>query len=308
MAAFGLVLAGCGDDESTSAPSASSSGPVAVVTGFYPLAEAASRVGGDRVAVANLTPPGAEPHDIELTSRQVDSIEDATLVLYLGEGFQPAVEEVAARSGGIAVDLLDGQDLLDGTGHGHDEAEAEAGHEGEGDGADAHVWLDPSRMEGIVERVRDALIEADPDGADAYRANADRYRAELAELDRDFATGLADCERDAIVTSHAAFGYLADRYGLTQDALAGLSPESEPDPQRLAELADEVRAEGVTTIFYESLVAPDLAETLAREAGVGTAVLDPIEGLTDDQVAAGATYESVMRENLVALRSALGCR
>lgn len=280
-----LFLAGsaCGRDGG-----GESAAKVRVVAGFYPLAEAAARVGGDRVAVTNLTPAGSEPHDLELRAGDVDRIEGAAVVLYLGGGFQPAVEEAARRADGEAVDLL-----------------AAAGVADDGD---PHVWLDPTLMARIAERVGAALVEADPPGRATYEANAAAYIADVTALDAAYRQGLAQCERRVIVTSHDAFGHLARRYGLTQDAITGLSPESEPDPERLSELADKVRAEGITTIFYETLVSPRVAETLARETGARTAVLDPIEGIAEAEQGRGRTYESAMTENLSALRTGLGCR
>lgn len=282
VVALATVLAACGRPGDGGDPSGTAGGRTQVVAGFYPLAEAARRVGGDRVEVTDLTPGGAEPHDLELSSRDVDRIEDADVVVYLGGGFQPAVEKAAERASGAAIDLLDGED-------------------------DPHVWLDPVRMQAIVERVADALAAADPEGAEAFASGKAAYLAELRTLDDAFESGLAGCARRVIVTSHDAFGHLAARYDLRQEAIAGVDPETEPDPRRLAELVDEVRARGVTTIFSEALVSPEVAETLAREAGVRTAVLDPIEGLSDERRAAGADYVSVMNENLVALRTALGC-
>ena len=279
-AVVSVVLAGCGPGEGDAG--GRDGGAVEVVAGFYPLAEAARRVGGDRVTVTDLTPVGAEPHDLELATRDVDRIEDAAVVLYLGGGFQPAVEKAAERASGAAIDLLGGDD-------------------------DPHVWLDPRRMQAIAGRVADALAEADPGRADAYAADAAAYVADLRALDEEFATGLRTCARRVIVTSHDAFGHLAGRYDLEQQAIAGVDPETEPDPRRLAALVDEVKARGVTTIFSEALVSPEVAETLAREAGVRTAVLDPIEGLSDERRAAGDDYLSVMRENLAVLRQALEC-
>lgn len=258
------------------------------MAGFYPIFEAARRVGGDRVSVVDLTPAGAEPHDLELNSRQVDRIEDADLVFYLDGGFQPGVERAVRRARGEVVDVLSPDPgVIEG---------------------DPHVWLDPSLMAKVVERIRSAYVKVDPSSTTAYEARAREYMAELDQLDGAFRDGLADCDRRIIVTAHAAFGYLARRYGLSQEAVAGLSPESEPDPGRLAQLSDMVRARGVTTIFYETLVSPKVAEALAREAAVRTAVLNPVEGRTEDEVAAGQTYLSLMRTNLTALRSALGCR
>jgi zinc transport system substrate-binding protein len=288
---IGLGAAACGGS------GGEAGGRPQVVAAFYPLFEAAQRVGGDLVEVRNLTPAGSEPHDLELNSRQVDRIEDADVVLFLGHGFQPALEKAAGRAKGTKVDVLAALGGLRPAGAGDDKLDV-----------DPHVWLDPRLLKAIVGEVAGALSEADPANRAAYEANAGAYRRELDELDAAFTTGLATCDRRVIVTAHAAFGYLADHYGLTQDAIAGLEPESEPSPQRLADLARKVRAGGTTTIFYETLVSPKVAESLAREAGVRTAVLDPLEGLTDADAKAGRTYVSGMRDNLAALRQALGCR
>jgi zinc transport system substrate-binding protein len=275
-------------------------GRTSVVANFYPVYEAARRVGGDRTQVTNLTPAGAEPHDLELSPKEVDEILDAAVVLYMGHGFQPAVEDVAkSRHSGVTVDVLGAlarQRKL---------RELPSGAEARG--TDPHVWLDPVLMADVVDEVRKALGRADPAGAPTYQRNAERYRSEIEALNRRFRDGLGDCARQVIVTSHAAFGYLAARYGLMQEPIAGLSPEAEPDPKRLAELADLVRREGVTTIFTEELVSPRVADTLAREAGVRTAVLNPLEGLTSQEIARGEDYVSVMEKNLATLRGALGC-
>jgi zinc transport system substrate-binding protein len=288
-----LVLSGCGgsggdDDRRT------------VVAAFYPLAWAAERIAGDEVEVVNLTPPGAEPHDIELTARDVERVEDAELVLYLGRGFMPALEE-AVEGHAAAVDLLEGQSLREGSdehGHGGEAAtqqEDEAGEEAE---VDPHVWLDPTRLATVARTIATELGEP---GA------ADDVVAELGQLDEEYRAGLANCERREIVTSHAAFGYLADAYGLRQIALTGISPETEPSPRALEELVEEVEETGATTVFFETLVSPRLAETVAREAGAETAALDPLEGLGEEELEAGEDYLSVMRTNLEALGTALGC-
>jgi zinc transport system substrate-binding protein len=279
-----LALVGC------ASPSDGSDGRPQVVASFYPLYESATRVAGDLAEVTNLTPPGAEPHDVELATDDVDLIEDADVVLYVGQGFQPGVEELAERSDGVAVDVLEGLSLLR-----------------TDQGSDPHVWLDPELMLAITHRAESALLEADPDDAVTYRRNTEAFGAELRGLDAEFEQGLSGCERDVIVVAHAAFGYMAAAYGLRQEAITGLSPEAEADPERLDELADLVQREGVTTVFTETLFSPDLAETLAREVGVETDVLNPIEGLTEEQEAAGQDYLSLQRENLAKLREALGC-
>ena len=261
-------------------------GRVRVVASFYPLAEAARQVGGDRVRVTDLTPAGTEPHDVELSPRQVDDLDGADVVLYIGRDFQPAVQEMAERRDAGRVDLLARIPLH---------------------GEDPHFWLDPQRMATAVDEVADGLAAASPSDASVFRAGAARYRGALNDLDADFEQGLASCARHEIVTAHDAFGYLAERYGLTQVAIAGLAPESEPDPERLASLSTSVKTKGITTVFYEDLVSPDVARTLARETGARAAVLSPIEGLTKDQRDGGQNYLTVMRSNLTALRSALDC-
>ena len=271
------ALAGCGGSgDAGNAPT--------VVASFYPLAWVAERVAAPGTRVVDLTPAGAEPHDLELTPRDLETLQDADLVLYLSHGFQPAVEKAMEGRSGPSLDLLATQALRPG------------GEEGAT--ADPHVWLDPSRLARIAIAVGERL----------HRERAARdLAADLRALDRQFRRGLAHCRRHEIVTSHAAFGYLADRYGLDQVALTGLSPEVEPSPRDIEKLVDDVRRSGATVVFSEKLLSPRLAQTIAREAGAATAVLDPIEGLTKDEVDAGEDYVSRMRWNLATLRKALGC-
>jgi zinc transport system substrate-binding protein len=294
FALVGLALgaAGCGGSDDTGSGTR-------IVAAFYPLAFLADEV-APGAEVTNITPAGAEPHDLELSARDVEDVRDADLVLYLGGHFQPALEDAVAGQAN-AVDLLEGQRLLEGSDeHGHEE---EAGTEEEGEHEDdavldPHVWLDPMRFAAMARRVAEVTGSLEDGNGLVSRLEA---------LDAEFRTGLAECERREIVTSHAAFGYLARAYDLTQIPLTGISPEVEPSPRDLEELVAEVEEEGATTVFFETLVSPRLAETVAREAGADVAVLDPLEGLTDEDVDEGADYFSVMRENLDTLRRALGC-
>lgn len=244
-----------------------------MVAAFYPLAFAAEQIGGAGVSVTNLTPPGVEPHDLELSGSDIRTIADADLVLYL-RGVQPSLEAAIDSTSAPAVDLL-GPAVTD-----------------------PHLWLNPARYALSAKRIGREL---------GRRAMAERFTAKLRVLDRQFRRGLSHCERNEIVTSHAAFAYLAG-YGLKQIAITGLSPESDPTPQKLEDIVRQVRAAGATTIFYEPLLSPRLAETVAREVGAKTAVLNPLEGLSEEEIAAGEDYFSLMRENLVALQKALGCR
>lgn len=273
-----------------------SSGGLTVVAAFYPVQEAAERVGGQLVDVVNLTPPGVEPHDLELSPDQIEAIATADVVLYLGSGFQPAVQDAIPNAEGVAVDLLKGLPTV-----------APPGGSEQGLTVDPHVWLDPVLYVQLVDEVRAALAEAASGGASTFRVNADAFMREISSLAEDYRTGLATCERTLIVASHAAFGYLANEYGLTLQAISGLAPGAEPSAQRLAELKQLVEQQGVTTIFTEDLVSPKVAETLAADAGVRTAVLHTVEGLTDEEAAAGGDYRSQMQENLSTLRMALGC-
>ena len=261
-----LVAAGCTRGESDARPT--------IVASFYPLAWAAERVAGDGYRVVNMTPAGAEPHDIELSPRDVEEIRDADVVVYLSGGFQPAVEEAVADRGGPSVDAR-------------------------GDDVDPHVWLDPLRFSRVVAELGRAL---------GRPAAARRVETEIRNLDRRYRVALRNCRRSIFVTDHAAFGHLAKRYGLTQLALTGVSPESEPAPRDVERLVDEVKAVGAPVVFAEPLLSSRLAETVAREAGVEVSSLDPIEGLSTERLDEGADYESVMLDDLNALTKALGCR
>ena len=257
-----------------------------VVAAFYPLAYAAEQVGGSAVTVENLTPAGAEPHDLELTPREVGDVLRADLLLYLGAGFQPAVEKAVRGRKGRSLQFL-------GTRGSSIRVDAGTGS------VDPHVWLDPRRYEVIVREIGAAL---------GRRRAAAGFVARLGRLDGDYRRGLAHCTRREVVTSHAAFGYLALRYGLRQVPLEGLTPEAEPSAKAVQRLVGEVRRTHATTVFFETLVSPKLAQTVARAAGARTAVLNPIEGLTKDEIARGEDYSTVMRANLRSLREALGCR
>jgi zinc transport system substrate-binding protein len=297
LTAATLLTLGAGT--ACSGAGAAADGKVDVIAAFYPLHFVGERVGGDAVRVQNLAKPGAEPHDLELKISQVAEIGDADLVLYL-KGFQPAVDNAA--TGGNAFDVATVQALAPASAAAHEhEGEGEEAHEEES-GLDPHVWLDPIRLAGIADKVAERLAAVDAAHAADYRARAAALRTDLETLDREYTAGLKTCERREIVTSHTAFGYLAAKYDLEQIGITGLSPEGEPTVQRLAEVAAEAKEHGATTIFFETLVSPEVAETVARQVGARTAVLDPIEG-----VQPGADYFSVMRANLAALRTALGC-
>jgi zinc transport system substrate-binding protein len=272
-------------------------------------------VAGEHATVENLTQPGKEPHDLELTVDETAEIASAELVLH-EDGFQPAVDEgIEQNAGGEVLEVGSVVDLmpLEETDEEHAEhgEESDEGGEGEDDHAhedgelDPHFWQDPLRMADLGDAIAERLTEIDPDHGDDYAANAAALRADLEALDTAFGDGLASCERDTVVVSHDAFGYLA-KYGLHLASVAGLSPDAEPTPADLAGLQELIRDEGITTVFSERLASPRFTQPLAQDLGIDTAVLDPIEGLSDQT--ANEDYLSLMEQNLDALREANGCR
>ncbi|OWA20866.1 metal ABC transporter substrate-binding protein [Streptomyces sp. CS057] len=297
-----------------------------VTASFYPMQFLTERIGGEHVAVTSLTKPGVEPHDLELTPRQIGSISESDYVLYL-KGIQPAVDDAIKQSG--VKNTVDAATLttlenhgseVSGHDHGH-EGEEEHGHEeeaheehsqgdghnhGEEGGADPHIWLDPVKYAEVAKGVGKSLEKADPDHAADYKKNTDALVAELGELNTAYETGLKNTSTKTFITTHSAFGYLAERYGLTQQGIAGIDPEAEPSPARIQEIHTIAEKEKATTVFFETLASDKTAKTLAKDTGLKTGVLDPLEGITDKSQ--GADYIEVMESNLAALQKALGAK
>jgi zinc transport system substrate-binding protein len=271
------LLAGCGG------PGAAD-GRTTVVTSFYPLQYVAQRIAGKHAEVVNLTQPGKEPHDVEMTVRQTAALVDADVAVY-ERGFQAAVDEAVDQSSLDHVVDVSGPARLTGD--------------------DPHFWLDPTRLDAAATAVEEQLEQADPAGAADYRRNLAALHRDLTDLDDAFAQGLASCRVHTIVVSHDAFGYLGRRYRLEVVGINGLSPDAEPSPAHLRDLQDLIRRDGITTVFSEELASPKFADSLAGDLGIRAEVLDPIEGLTDET--AGQDYLSLMRANLAALRKANQC-
>lgn len=296
LVVLALLLAGCG-----ASPTAGS-GRLSVVASFYPLQYVVERVGGDRVAVTTLTQPGVDPHDVELTPAQVAAVSKATLVVYQ-QGLQAAVDTVVETE--RPSNVLEATTVVPL----HEHAEGGANQPADGHdhaGGDPHTWLDPTTMARYATAVAESLGSLDPEHASEYKDRAATLVEDLNALDAAYEKGLATCERRTFITAHEAFGYLAERYHLEQVSIAGLSPESEPSPARVAEVQKVARSTGATTIFYETLTSPAVAKAIAGDLGLRTDVLDPIEGLTDQS--RGKDYIAVMASNLTALRTANGCR
>lgn len=332
-AATALALSACSSTAS-SGDSSSKDGSLTVMASFYPLKYLAEKIGGEHVSVTSLTPDGAEPHDLELSPKMVDSLSSADAVIYLA-GFQSAVDEaIEQQAPKTVIDVSSAAELVEaGSDANHpaeeeeeatDEAqsgETEAhdhdhkGHDHEGHdhadhdhhhdmSADPHFWLDPVRMAKAATLVGDKLAEADSAHADTYKANAKALAEELTTLGDTLVAKTSTCKVKTFVTAHTAFGYLADRTGLTQVGISGLDPDSSPSPARLAEISQIAKDQGVTTIFTEALIDPKVAQTLADDLGITTAVLDPIESQTD----ASKDYAATMNSNIDALTKALDCQ
>ena len=268
---------------------------LSITTSFYPLAEFAQNVGGDLVHVTSLTPPGTEPHSFEPSPKTVASIYDSQLFLYNGGSIDGWAEQIAPSL--TEVEVLRMSDVI---------TDAQKLRSSEG-ALDDHYWLSPLLAQVQVKAILQALVDLDFAHKDYYEDNADRYLAQLQELDRAYKAGLASCDQDVVVTSHAAFGYLADTYGFRQIAVTGMSPDEEPSAGTLAGIAEQARTQGVNYVFFETLLSPKLSQTLAEELGAQTLVFNPIEGLTPEELAQGKTYLSVMKENLFNLRTAMSC-
>lgn len=310
-AALALVLAGCGAKTNGNAASPDSAeGKLKVVATFYPMAEFSRQVGGNLVDVAALVPVGTEPHDWEPSAKDMSKISDADVFVYNGivEEWAERALDSAGSTKRVAVEASSGIELLEGV-----EEEGHEGHDHEGDSAeeshghpvDPHVWLSPALAMKEVRNIEAAFSQADPEHAEQYKQNADAYASKLQDLDEQFKSQLSDVKRKDFITSHAAFAYLAKEYGLKQVPISGLSPEQEPSPEQMAQVVKFVKDNNVRTIFFETLADSKIADTIAAETGAGTDVLNPLEGLTQEETAAQEDYISIMKKNLAALKKAL---
>lgn len=304
------LLAACGNSASKPESSTGSANQkLLVYTSFYPLYFVTSRIGGDLVEVKNVVPPGVEPHDYEPTTKDIVEMSKASLFVYSGTSFDAWVDKAISTfdtSKMGVVKTTEGLSLLEAPAHeeGH-EGEAEGEHAHEQEGLDPHVWLDPTLLKAEAEKVKEALVKADASHQSTYQQNFEKLSQDLDKLDQEFQAMVSKSPRKEFMVSHAAFGYLAKRYGLEQVAISGISPSDEPTPAKLKELIDHVKEHQMNTIFFETLTSPKVAEVIARETGAKTATLNPLEGLTEEEQKQGKDYLSVMRDNMTALQSAL---
>jgi zinc transport system substrate-binding protein len=300
-----LALSAC----STSDAAGSGGGKLKVTASFYPMEFLAQQIGGKHVEVSDLTKPGVEPHDLDLTPQQIGKLGESDAIVYL-KGLQPAVDSAVEQSGvenvadAAALTSLeehgtevDGHHHTTGDNHSHSEAEG---------GKDPHLWLDPVKYAEAAKGVNKTLAKADPDHKADFQKNTDALVKKLDGLNTAFKDGLKKRSSDTFITTHAAFGYLAERYGLTEEAISGLDPESEPSANRIKTLHDLATEHHVSTVFFETIANPATAKSLAGDLHLKTDVLDPLEGITDKS--RGKDYFGVMRSNLAALQKALGTK
>jgi len=303
---FVLTISGC----STRSNSAQvNTGKIKVMTTIYPVYEFTSKVGGDKIEVSMLVAPGVEPHDWEPTAQDLIKIRSGKLFLYHGTGLEP-IDKILNKDvmGEIkTVEISKGIQALTR----NVDADDEEDHKKAGDKEhqenklDPHIWLDPVYAQQEVNNIAEALAAIDPQNADYYKNNAANYNKELALLDQDYKTGLANLAHKDIITSHSAFAYLANRYNLQQVGIMGLSPDAEPTPDKMVKVVNFCREHSIKYIFFESLVSPKLSETIAKATSAELLVLNPIESLTNDEKKQGKDYISIMHENLVNLQKAL---
>jgi len=303
IALFAVLVASCSGTTSSTL-----SEPVTVAASFYPIEEIVRQVGGTHVNVVELTPSGQGAHDVQLTAKQLNVLSSASAVFYISDGFQPDVEKAVASLPGsvIPVDLLQSVTLLDVVAQ-LDGTEGETDGEVLASGKDPHVWLDPANMIAMTTAVADALSQLSPEFSAQFNAAAKLYVAELQSLGTEIDTELDTCESRVLVTSHRAFAYLAKRANLRQVAIAGVNPEEEPSAKNLEVIADFAKTNVVSTIFFETLLPADLAKTLADKVGATADLLDPIEGISSADIAAGASYVSIQRDNLSRIVKGLRC-
>lgn len=297
------LLTGCGTQP---VDTAAGDGRLRVLTSFYPMYDFACKIGGDCIDVTNMVPSGTEPHDWEPSTNDLKNLEKADVFIYNGADMEPWADDLlVSRSDTLRVVEASENVELRTTDGEHEHAHEHEGADHHHGDFDPHVWLDPENAKIEMEAIRDALCAADPENSTVFQSNYEKYAAELDALDAEFREKLAPLPNRTIVVAHEAFGYLCDAYGLTQVGIEGLSPDSEPDPGRMAEVIDFVREHSISTIFFEELVSPKVAEAIASETGAQAKMLSPLEGLSDEQAAAGADYFSVMHDNLAALMEAL---
>lgn len=296
-----IFMFGCSKGNSESFPK--NNGKINVATSFYIMNDFASKIGGDKINLINLVPSGMEPHDFEPKTRDITRLKAANVFIYNGAGMEGWVDKVlesADNKDMVVVEASKGIKLLNGNNENKEQKDTAPANQN-----DPHVWLNPQNAIAEMSAIKDAFIKADPKNKSYYEQNFESYKSKFNELDNEFKTEVGSFKQKDIVVAHAAFGYLCNAYGLKQVAIEGLNAESEPSPARMAEISKFAKDNNVKVIFFEELVSPKVAETIAKEAGAKTDMLNPIEGLSEDDKNKGKEYISIMKDNLETLKNAL---
>lgn len=290
LLALSLILFQILSNPKTIDPSVSED-KINITTSFYPLAYLAEKISGDHGFVTNITPPGTEPHDFEPTPKEVAKIYQSALFVFNGGGIDTWAEKLHAdlQTKEVLTIKMDNELVLSAK-------------------SDPHFWLDPTIMSQQADIILASLIKIDSRHTEEYNKNWNKLKNDLAELDREYQSGLANCELREIVTSHDAFGYLASRYNFSVFHILGISPEDDPSPKKIAEIADLARSKNIKYIFFETIASPKLSQTIANEIGASTLVLDPIEGLLEQDLKNNQDYISIMKNNLTNLKTAMVCK
>ncbi len=266
-----------------------------VVASFFPIYEFVKAVGGDRVQASVLIPVGAEPHDFDPTIQEIINAQSADMVVYNGAGMESVwINKINPK---FAVDTSQGLHLLSSS-----DKEASTG-------VDPHIWLDPALAQHQVNMILNGLIKVDPGNADYYKANAQKFNTQLASLDSTIKSGLSNCNKKDFISFHNAFSYFAQRYGLIQHAIQGLSPEGEILPQKIQEIIQLANRLGINTIYSEDLIDPRGAQIIADEIPNGKVLVSsPIEGIKPTEQQAGIGYLDKMKQDLTNLEVGLQCK
>lgn len=294
--AIACIMTGC-----TGSTAKKNNGKLKVMASFYTMYDFAKKIGGDKVEVINMVPAGTEPHDWEPSTKDLIEMEKSDVFIYNGTGMEQWVDDVLESLDTeelTTVEASKGIKLLkDSDAHEHDHE-----HSSEND---PHVWLDPQNAKYEMNKIKKALIKADPKNKDYYESNYQKEAKKCDELDQLYQEELAKVSRRELVVAHEAFGYLCKAYNLTQMGIEGLSADDEPDPKQMSEVINFAKKHKVKTIFFEELVSPKVAKTIAKETGASAKMLNPLEGLSNKKIKAGEDYFSVMRQNLSAIKEAL---
>lgn len=297
-----IIFSGCNTSPEEEKPEEEAK--VNIVTSIFPISEIAERVGGDKVTVTNITPVGVEPHDYEPTPKEVILLNKADLVILNGAGMESWSEDIVTNLKEKNIPVLILADHVSSLIEHEESHTEEEHHHGK---YDPHFLIDPIIYMEEIDSITQAMIGISPENADYYKENSKTYSEEILELHQTFSSDLSTCTNRTIITNHEAFNYFAKRYGLELIAIAGISPDVEPSSKKLAELANLVEEKGIKYIFTETLVSPKFAQTIAEETGAKTLILNPMEGLTKDEIEEGKDYVIVSKENLSNLKTALEC-